>query len=475
MKNKYIAKRSSINAVSSQHGFLLVSLLVAVFIIIAIGLATSQIVTASYRVASEQFNRTNVQLVTDAGADYAIDKLNEDTAWSGTAGEVTLTNTGDIKTTFEATVGSGADQYHKILTVTGRTYRPASAASPETKRTFEVMVRAVTSGGVGGSSSVVTGVGGLDMTNSAKILGGEVYINGYISMSNNSQIGQTSQPISVNVAHQSCPDPPDATYPRVCNMGESGEPITLTNNAHIYGEVKANNQTNGSRMSSPGLVAGAVTPATLPTYDRDAQKAAVASTLSSNDAECDFPFNNTNTWPANLKITGDVSLSNGCDITVQGNVWITGELSLSNSSKLIVANGLTDMPVVMVDGQNGVSASNSSEFASNSADIGFRILTYWSAASCSPDCADVTGSDLYDSQDVTTIDMGNGSEGPNTSFYARWSAVEIGNAGLIGAVAGQTIKLTNSSAITFGTSVSGGSGGVTIAAWVVESYKRVYN
>lgn len=460
---------------SSQNGFLLVSLLIATFIVIAIGLVASQLVVANYQVASTQLNRTNVQMAADAGADFAIDKLNEDYDWAGTGSEIAVANNSDTKTTFEATVNDGEDEFHKILTITGRAYRPADSTAPETERTFEVVMRAVAGGSIGDDASVVTGVGGLEMSNSAKILGGEVYVNGYIEMTNSSQIGQTDQPVSVKVAHQSCPEPADSTYPRICNSGENGQPISISNQARIYGEVMANNQTNGSRMINPGLVPGSVEAAELPEYDREAQKAAVSSTMDADDAECDFPFNNSNTWPANLKINGDVNLSNQCDITVQGNVWITGELSLSNSSKLIAADGLTESPVIMIDGEDGVSSANSSEFTSNSNDIGFRIITYWSEASCSPDCSEVTGPALYGGRDEETISLSNGSEGPNTSFYARWSAVNISNAGIIGAVAGQTIKMNNSSAITFGTSVNGGSGGSSISAWVVESYKRVYD
>jgi len=290
-------------------------------------------------------------------------------------------------------------------------------------------------------------------------------------MSNSAQIGLTSNPVQVKAAHQNCPNPPNATYPRGCASGENGQPIILTHTAKIYGEVKANNQTSGTNMFNPGLVTGSVPAATLPDHDRAAQVSAVVlPELSGGSAGC---TSGTKTWPANLKINGDVTVSNTCKVTVEGDVWITGKLTLSNSSQLIVSNSLSAPPVLMIDGSGGLDANNSSLLKSNTnvTPIGFRVVTYHSAAACSPDCTNVTGSDLFNSRNLETISLSNSAAGPQTEFYARWSRITISNAGNIGAVVGQTVELNNSSAITFGTSVSGVGG---IVAWVVESYKRTF-
>jgi hypothetical protein len=139
---------------------------------------------------------------------------------------------------------------------------------------------------------------------------------------------------------------------------------------------------------------------------------------------------------------------------------------------MIVANSVgTTQPVVMIDGAGGADFNNSSTLQSNSSKTGFRIITYWSRASCSPGCSSVTGSDLYNSRNDTTIALSNSSSGPQTEFYARWTKVDVNNAGNIGALVGQTIKLSNSGAVTFGTSLNGVGG---IEAWVVKSYKRTF-
>lgn len=468
--------RKEIN--SSERGFLLVSLLITTFIIVAIGLVTSQLVIANYSVASSQFSRTNAQFAADAGVDYAIDKINENGSWSGTSGEVTVMTENDTKTTFTASVGDGEDEFHKILTVTGRTYQPADSSTPETERSFEVVLLGI--GGVSfGDASVVTGVGGLTMLGNSEILGGQVYVNGRISMRGNSQIGQTDEPVEVKVAHQSCPVPPDETYPRVCDSGDTNqpEPIDIRNNAEIYGEVQATNQTDGSSMSNPGLVAGSPSPVALPSYDRQAQQGAVVETMSASEAEqCNS--NDVTVWPANLKIVGDVEVpSSGCDeVVVEGDVWIDGDLEIDGNSEIYVKDNLTEAPVVMVDGAGGIRLNSNTEMLENNNDIGFRFITYWSEAGCSPDCEDgVTGSALRNSQDQTTIYIESNVEARYVQFNALWSQVEIESNGEIGALSGQTVKLNSNATITFEVSVSETDGGAAVTAWVAESYKRVYN
>jgi hypothetical protein len=415
----------------------------------------------SFQVARFDQLRTEAQLAADAGADYAVEQLSVDANWAGTTGAITLRSDSKIKTTFTASVTSTPST--KTIAVTGNTYWPATETTPRRTVKIYVDMRPVTAG----TFSIVSGEGGLYMSNSSKVVGGDVFVNGEVNLQNNAQIGLSTSPVNLKVADQICPIPADATYPRVCNSSEGPQPISINNNAVIYGTVIAKNQVSGANMYSPGLTAGTVAPQTLPSYDRAAQKAAATTTLSPSAATC--PGNNgTVNWPANTKITGDVVLSNGCKVTVNGNIWITGSLTLNQSSQLIVANSLgATRPVIMVDGQTGANFNNSAQIISNSSNTGAEIITFWSAAGCSPDCSTVTGTDLYNSRAVTTISMQNNGDAPNTILYAYWSQVTVGNSGQIGALIGQTINLTNNGTITFGTSVSTGS-----TTWVVKGYRR---
>lgn len=450
----------------SQTGSILIALLFIMPALFLISASYTSLTVNSYRIAQKDKHHTQSQFAADAGVDYAVQQINQDNDWTGTGGESVLMSNTEQRITYETTVtpnGTG-----RTIVSTGRTYRPATAITPQTSVKIEVDLRAVSSG----SYSIVTGVGGLVMENSARVLGGDVFINGTITMSNTSQIGLSTSPTDVTVAHQSCPagNNPGATYPRLCASGENGQPISIGNSARIYGNVRANNQTNGARMSDPGLTAGSgVVPAPLPVHDRDAQEAAVAHNRTGADASCSG--SQSKTWAANTKITGNVTLTQSCQITVEGDVWITGNLTISNTSRLNVANALgTTQPDIMVDGSNGVDIGNSGLLNPNILDTGFQIITYWSAASCSPDCANVTGNDLYNSRNNATIELSQSASGANSIFYSRWSRVEVANTGAIGALVGQTIYLRNSGAITFGTSVGTGT-----TYFVVDGYRRTFN
>jgi hypothetical protein len=454
---------------SAQSGSALISIIVVLPFLILITSIYMQLAVSSLTVARKDQSQTFSQFTTDAGIDLALQYVNQDPAWTGTGGEVVLQNENNVRTTYDVTVVQN-NPNSRTLTSVGRTYRPATSTTPATSRTIQVDLRPIASG----TYSIVTGVGGLFMSNSAKIVGGDVLVNGEIEMSNTAQIGLTTNPVKVEVAHQNCPVPATTAYPRLCNSSESGQPISISNPARIYGTVRANNQTDGSRMSNPGLVSGTVTAGALPTHDRTAQKSAVnltnpAQNPSGASSSCSGN-NTTRTWNANIRIVGDVSISGSCKVTIMGNVWITGKLSMSNSAQLIVSNTLgTIMPDLMVD---GVSAqlSNSAMIVSNSSSTGVRLITYWSRASCSPDCADVTGPSLYNSRNDETISLSNSSSATESILYSKWTRVSLNNTGGVGALIGQTVNLSNSATVTFGSSVS--TGGTKF--WVIDGYRRSF-
>lgn len=453
-----------------ESGFILLSVLITTTFIMLIGVISLQLISTNLRIARQERFSINAQFTADAGLDDAVRQLNLDNTWTGSGGEITLATTTDFKTTYQTTVTAGADDFQKFIDVTARTYAPATASTAASTRKYQVEMRGISSG----SYSIVSGVGGLNMLNNSKILGGAVFVNGLLNLSNSAQIGLSILPVNVKVADQACPVPADANYPRVCTAADNpAQPISMTVNARIYGEVQATNQTTGTNMYSPGLVSGSPSPAPLPEYDRQAQIDAVQQTVTGSSAGCSL---GTKTWQANTKITGDVTISGLCVVTVEGNVWITGNLSMTQSAILIVKPGVTTTPTIMVDGSGGVSLRNGSSLLANLnlQPIGFRIITYASSVGCSVaenNACEVEGPDLYASKDLKTISIENSASAAQTEFYARWSKVSINNTGNIGALVGQTVELSNSAAITFGTEVSGFTGPV---GWVVNSYKRTF-
>lgn len=445
----------------SEKGSILLIFIIVLPFMMLIAMYYSQLSLASFRIARQDQLRTAAQLSADAGADFAIGKIALDNTWLGTGGEVTLQNETKTRTTYDVVVTNQPDNW-KTLTVTGRSFSPGSSTTAAKTVRVAVDLRPVSEG----NFSIIAGQGGLEMSNSSKVVGGDVFINGEIEMENSAQIGLSTKPVNVKVAHQICPNPPDATFPKVCTATENGQPIMIENQALIYGEVTATNQTDGARMFSPGLVAGSVTPKPLPTYDRAAQKAAVTTTLT-GPISCAGSDNLI--WAPNTKIVGNVTISGKCTVTVQGNVWITGSLETKNTAIMKVADTAgTAAPNIMVDGASGVNMANGTTMESNASLTGFRVYTFWSNSACSPDCTTLTGTDLFNSRDISTIQLQNSASGPNTVFYAYWSKVAISNSGQIGALIGQTVLMTNSATLTFGASAQVG-GPLT---YVVQGYRR---
>lgn len=485
-------RQKTIPANAKSNGFIMpVLLFTLAFIVTIIGLVGSLSLT-TYNLATREAYKVNAQMAADAGLDVGIHKFNLDNSWTGTSSsdpgwsgvgdEINLLDTPKLRTTYETDIIDGASENRKIISVTARSYFPSDSTTAKITRKYEVDLQAVTSGT--GPSSVVSGVGGLVLSNNAKITGGDVVVNGTITMGNNSQIGLSSTPVgnavNIRVAHTNCPSPATSAYPRVCGSGENGQPITVGTNAKIYADVRATNQTNSTNMFNPGLVPNqTVPPVILPAYDRAGQKAAVTTTLPPNNSTIACGNNQTKNWPANLKITGNITLGNNCTVNLAGNVWITGNLTFGNNSKIKVPDSVgTNMPVIMIDGSGGLVIGNNGTVQTNSSGTGIYFIAYWSSA-CSivgespPDCSEITGTALKNSQDVVKIDLSNNGSAPGSILYSRWSRARVSNNGAIGAVAGQSIELGNNAVINFTASVPG-SNNLTIT-WVKRGYMRVYD
>lgn len=466
-----------------SQGFILPLLLITgIAIVIMITAISSETIT-NHSTAVHNNYAINAQMAADAGLDEALNKMNTVTDWTGTGGEVTLLDdaTTKIKTTYDVTVTAGIDDEHKTLNVTAKTYSPNTAASPKVTRKYAMDIEAVTSGN--GPTSVSSGVGGLILNANAKISGGDVVVDGKITMSNNSQIGLSTNPVNVRVADQICPLDHGSGYPRVCDsaLGDTiTDPIVMGLTSKIYGNVQAKNQTSGTNMSNPGLVTCSGTncdPVALPPFDRTSFKSAVnasGQTMTSTQAStCSGGVVN---WPAGVHITGgNVVTPNNCTVKINGNVWIDGSFTPGNNGKVAVQDSLgTTMPDIVVDGSGGITLNNNATVVPNNLGTGAEMLTFWSAdTSCSPDCSSITGTDLYTSQNTQTINLDNNGAAPGSILYAYWSKITISNNGAIGAVAGQTVQLSNNAVINFTSSVPGSDNRIT--TWVKRGYMRVYN
>ena len=434
----------------NQNGFVMATLLSIIVIISVLITAVISRSIANHQSAVFQNSRMNSQFASDAGLDIGIYELNQDTNYTGTTGEVILLNGTDVKTTYEVEVTNGSTVDKKIITSTGRTYTPVTSTTPEATRVFQIEVEAVTSGT--GPGSVVSGVGGLVLNNNSKITGGDVIVNGTVTINNGAQIGLSTNPVNLRVAHQSCPSPVNSTYPQVCTTGQP-----ITNGGLIYANVQAQNQTNSSGMSMPGLIitppnlTSKYDPVPVPGYNRADHKATLQlpstnpnlAGYAPNNAAVSCGNNQSKTWGANIKITGNVALGNNCTITITGKVWITGNLTFGSNSTIQISNSLgTNRPVIMIDGASGLVTGNNTRILSNNVSTGAEVVTMWWNTNTATngnfncggiadllDCTSVTGLALSTSQATTTINLSNNANASGTIFRTLWSRAIISNNG----------------------------------------------
>lgn len=455
---------------TSSSGMILPTLIVVMLIVMVVGLSLSAFVMAQLQRTSRGVMVANAMLAAEAGAEQSLHNLNEDVTFTGFDTEQTFTDNDDGKATYETRVENGSISNEKIITSTGRYYAPSAPSEVVVKRSVEIVVVGTTTN----DYSVQTGPGGLIMGNQATIANGDVHINGYLEMSNQSRIGSEDNPSKVYVAHHNCPEPPDSNYPELCDSS-AGEPISIVSPAHIYGEVHANNQTNGDHMSDPGLVSSSgVESVSLPDFDRTSLAQTIndaGQDVQANTASC-TQNNGNKAWLANTRITqSDVEISKNCTVTIEGDVWIDNNLVMRNTGTIQVNDGLTEPPIVMIDGSSGIEMRNSSRVLTNSDGVGVRFITFHSAASCSPDCGndEVNGEDLYNSRDIVTVRLRNSSLAAGTTFYARWTKAHLNQSGAIGSVQAQTVELSNTGNISFGTELSSGE-----TIWAIKNYQQVF-
>jgi hypothetical protein len=466
----------------SEGGFVLLLMLVtSITLFIALSGILS-LALANLSGAKRTMFDTGALYAAESGVDNAMKQLNSSAGtYTGTTSCAISNNTSGAvsafndtvkgKGTYQTCIAAGSISHEFIIYSVGRVYKTSSATSPVATKKLKVVVE----GNPVGAYAVQTGPGGLIMSNSATVSQGPISVGGYLTMSNSATIGSTSSPIAVSVANYRCGNGGVSTtngYAQLCNTGVNPNPITLNSNQnHIYGSVIANGQvaTNyyPTQITNTGIVAntGASAP-TLPTYDRVAQVTAVANNLTGAQASCSGN-GTTVTWPANVKITGNVTMKNSCKIIVSGNAWITGSFSMSNSSIIQTGAGVTTQPTVMVDGLAGVSTSQTATVATNSSQIGMEFITFYSTNACttattSSYCETLTGSDLINSQTVSTINVGNQGAASGSVFYAKYSQVTLSQGGSIGALLGQTISLAQSGNIVFTSTVSTGNYAYTV-------------
>lgn len=457
----------------NRRGFVLISVIIAFSALMIVGFALLYATTSQNVLTHDNVYNNNALLTAEAGVEQSLQQLNTDDNFGGYASEQEFFNNqnqgrGVYTTTVE---DSPADPNARVITSTGKVYRHNNAKLVSTRI---VRVTAVGTGSEG--YSVHTGPGGLILGGSAAITNSSVYVGGKLTLNGAAKIGTYSQPLTVDVANNACPEgnDPGPTYPDLCT---TSEPISLSYSTNIYGTVCATGQTSTGPNNNiqggstgEGLKIGCTAPPTSPpTYDRDAHIAAVTTTAAGNNNSyvCQsWPFDRT--WPANLKLTGDVSIASSCDVTIKGNVYITGNLNIGGAAKITVDESVgATRPVVIVDGT--ITVGGSAQLIANSQGTGIEFISFKSTASCNPDCTNLSGTELKQSSQTQTVRIGGAANVPGMVFDAYWGKIKVDGSGNVGSAIGQTVDMSGAGTVTFGTTLSSGA-----RTWTITSYQELH-
>lgn len=460
----------------TQRGVIMILILITGLMMTVLVLSLSNLATKQFAISSTDVFSANAEQVAEAGIEQSLDQLNTNSSFTGySTPQVFINNSKQGYAVFTSTFTNGSNGNEKYITSTGKIYRTSKSTTPVDTRIIKVTVVGTSSGGY----SLYGGPGGITLSGSASIYNSSVYTEGGIRLSGNALLGNPLTPVNVDAANQQCPtgNNPGPTYPQVCSNGT--QPISTSGHGQIYGNVCATGQTSSSGISGglggQGLEAGCTAPTgQMPTYDRMAQINAVTTTATGASATSGCTALTPKTWAANVKFTGNVSLSSTCTVTVSGNVYITGNLTLSGASIMKVANSVgTNRPVIIVDGT--ISVSGTTAMLENSSGTGIQFISFKSSNSCTTStssyCSSISGNDLYNSQSLQTVTISGGSVATGMIFDSYWGTIKVsGGVGLMGSIIGQTIDLSGAGTITFGTTLSSGQ-----YTWTIRSYQQVYN
>jgi hypothetical protein len=463
--------------VVNQDGVIVVAILSVSIVLTIVGVSIlSYSLNYFNRVRSNVFFLNAVQ-VAEAGIEESIYELNRTDDFAGFTTEKELfNNETQGRGVFTSVIVEKVDSNVKEILATGKVYRSETSAEPESTR----VIKATAVGTESDGFSVHTGIGGLILGGSASITNSDIYVAGKIRLEGSSKIGTYNQPVKVDVAHNSCPEGglPGNSYPMVCSSGQSIEMDPSTN---IFGSVCATNQTStgpnpsgniqpGAPADSTGLQIGCVAPVLqTPPYDRleHIGRMTVEAPSNSNTYICQGN-QNLKQWPDGLRLNGNVSIGSNCNIEILGDVYINGNLSLGGSSRIRVADSVgIERPVVVIDGT--VNIAGSAGMISNDQGMGARYISYATNLACGSGCVDLSGNDLRTVQGHETIRVGGSGNLPGMIFQSYWGKVTLTGSGNMGSAIGQTVDMSGSGTVTFGTVLASGT-----KTWTLSSYQPVF-
>lgn len=416
---------------------------------------TSAIRAERYALASAQ-----ARALSEAGIDKAVYELNQSGSYSG-ENETALGNG-----TFTVSVAS-IDSNTKRVTVTS--FVPNST-NPTATKVIQATV-GIDSSVVSFNYGVQIGQGGLEMSNSSKIIG-NVYSGGEIEGSNSARIqgsaivtGATGEIEGMDIDGDSW----SHTIKGTSTVGGNATHSVLQYTT-VTGNVVADSISNCTiggtakydTRSSCTVTGTTVTPNpnvfvpadTLPLPISDAQIDVWESEATSGGSVSTQIFSNGSRSMGPKKINGDLIMSGTAELVVTGTLWVTGEIKLSSTAVVRLGASYGSSGGVIVAGIDESATAGYIEISNSAQGLGSGF----------------PGSYLMF---LSQREMGsNAIKTSNSSataiLYAGEGEIEISNSAALKEVTAYKLKITNNATVTYesglqNASFSNGPGG----SWAV--------
>ena len=411
---------------------------------------------------AERFALASAQArsLAEAGIDKAVYEINQDGGYSGES-NIALGNG-----TFNVSVAS-IDSNLKRVTVT-------SFVPNSTNPTAMKVVRAT----VGIDSSVAAfhygvqiGQGGLEMSNSSKVIG-NAYSNGNIIGTNSARVQGTviaAGPAGIIDGMDIDGDSWSHTMRGTSTVGGNATHSVLQNTT-VTGNVVADSISSCTirgtakydTRSSCTVVGTATSPNPdvfvpadmLPLPISEAQIDTWESEAMSGGTTGSQTFSSGTRNLGPKKIDGDLIMSGDAELVVTGTLWITGEIELSNNAIIKLDAGYGNSSGVIIAGIDESTTAGSIEI-SNSA----QVLGSGSTNSFIM---------LLSQKEIGSNAIKTSNSSTAAILYAGEGEIEIGNSAALKEVTAYKLKITNNATVTYesglqNASFSNGPGG----SWTV--------
>lgn len=450
-----------------ERGVVFFTVLFIGLLLTFVALSLAQVALVQYRRATENVYISNALLTAEAGIERTVYTFNASGPFSG-YGETEFYNNGDQgRGTYETTVTAGSSSGERTIVSTGRAYNKAG----ELEKVRKVKVTVV--GTRSTVPNVYAGAGGLILSGGVNISNTDIYVEGFIHLTNSSaSIGSQTNVKKVEARNIWCMV--SNSYPEPCPTPT--QPITLNNNAAIYGDVCANDQVDDTNIfngsGGSGLDPGCSVPPRINPfeYDRDAHIASMdpAKVYAPTATQVKCGNGDNTNWLDGTTINGSITInSNSCDLTISGNVYIKGNLDLSKGT-VRVLDGLTTMPKIVVDGT--INTRNNLAILANDQYLGARFISYKCVNEGGVDtdgCSNPSDLSLYNTRMETVLEAKSTDGAIGSIFQAYWGKANVGASGNIASVVGATVELSGNGAVVFGDTLTS----EVLSIWTIRSYQ----